>query len=58
MKKERKVICGKKFICEALLRLTEVMIKAANHPDTDELGKEYAHANATLLLELAKRELK
>ncbi len=54
----RKVIIGKKLICQTLLSLTESMIKAAYHPDTDELGKEYAHANATLLLELAKRELK
>ena len=58
MNKNPKVRVGKKFICEALLELVEVFVKAGNHPDTDEVGMHYSLANATLLLELAKRELR
>ena len=54
----RKEKVGKKFITKALLDLSEGLIRCANHPDTDEAGARYAHAHATFLLELAKRELK
>ena len=57
MYEKNKVPLGKKFVAEALITLADKLSESVNIKDDKEV-RGYILANCTLLVELAKRELK